>query len=88
MVKLPALKVIPLLTSTPSPYHSDPSGLLNSSEMQVVIINGTLYQQKIDDKGKVELIPLPKVVVAASNVGVRQTLIQEFDQSISSSSTT
>ena len=78
----------PLDSSTPSPHHSDPSGLPNSSEMQVVVINGTLYQQKVNDKGKVELIPLPKVVVAASNVGARQTLIQELDQSISSSSTT
>ena len=78
----------PLDSSTPSPLHFDPSGLPNSSEMQLVVINGTLYQQKINDKGKVELIPLPKVVVAASNVSARQTLIQELDQSIFSSSTT
>ena len=61
----------PLDSSTPSPHHSDPSGLPDSSEMQVVVVNGALYQQKVDDKGKVELIPLPKVMVAASNVGAR-----------------
>ena len=58
-------------SSTPSPHHSDPSGLLDSLEMQLVVINGALYQQKVDDKGKVELIPLPKVMVAALNVGAR-----------------
>ena len=61
----------PLDSSTPSPFHFDPSGLPDSLEMQLVVINGALYQQKVDDKGKVELIPLPKVVVAASNVGAR-----------------
>ena len=78
----------PLDSSTPSPLHSDPSGLPDSLEMQVVVVNGTLYQQKVDDRGKVELIPLPKVVVAASNLGARRTLIEELNQSISSSSTT
>ena len=58
-------------SSTPSFLHSDPSGLLNSSEMQLVVINGILYQQKVNDKGKVELIPLPKVMVTALNVGAR-----------------
>ena len=61
----------PLDFSTPSPLHSDPSGLPDSLEMQVVVVNGALYQQKVDDKGKVELIPLSKAVVAALNVDVR-----------------